>query len=513
VEVAGADISHPGREIAYVDVRGDGPGPRSFSRMRVVGASSIEARLAAGEWLIVVDAYDGDGSWMGTGRAAVSVVEGRTVRSHVELSAVKGTGGLSIGVSLPAANGAKVAVVGALEAPAGKMQSIAFEVGRRSATFSTSSLEAGYYLLTLQILRNGIPAWGRALAVRVLDGLVTTVRSTAAGAGSRDGNAELAVRPDLGQPIPIALSGQQMACPPGIDMTIASATPHDLADARRWYLDGDPVVDESGPSIEIGAGLSPGRHELDLVVFKGGVFSSRSHSFSVLEAPAAVVRTNVDETGTSLDIYLYKGPQFDVGARPIYAMWVEDISGAFVQDLLVCRAAATNVYPLSDEWVARPMSVPYWAHKCCIENPYAGDARRNTEGMYLALPAGDGGPPPFPEGPIPSDLDAVTSATRLTDFRLETARRDDGLSQFRVLLEIQKAWDYNSYYTRRSYRLPGQPSLVYGVTVDAASTRRLYAMSLLGAGHPFGEDGHLHSTSQVTTALDIVGAALVCVRP
>jgi hypothetical protein len=150
------------------------------------------------------------------------------------------------------------------------------------------------------------------------------------------------------------------------------------------------------------------------------------------------------------------------------------------------------------------MSVPYWAHKACIEDPYASHPSYNSAGMHLALPAVDG-------GPIPADLDAVTGATREADFILRTSRKNDGISQVRLLLEINRSWDYNAYYDS-SYDPGGQPSLIYGVTVQTGSGERYYAMSLLGTGHPSGSDGVLYGTSNLTTALEIVKKVIVHVK-
>ena len=189
------------------------------------------------------------------------------------------------------------------------------------------------------------------------------------------------------------------------------------------------------------------------------------------------------------------------------------MNGNFIQDLFLCNAPGTNVYPSSGSWVARPMAVPYWAHKACIEDPYEGDPDHNSTGIYMALPTGDGGPlPDYPEGPIPVDLDAVTEATRYVDFLLDTARKGDGVSQFRVLLEINRSWDYNTYYDSASYDPGGQPSLVYGADIDVSSADKFYTMSLLGSGHPLGSDGALYDTGNHTTALDIVGNIIVHVK-
>ena len=211
------------------------------------------------------------------------------------------------------------------------------------------------------------------------------------------------------------------------------------------------------------------------------------------------------EVGTQLDIFFYRGAEFGVTAHPLYTSWVEDMNGVFMQNLFECKSAGTNIYTDRGNWAARPEASPYWAHKCCNENPYAGIPSRDFPGAYLALPTVDG-------GPIPSDLDAVTGATRYVDFRLSTARRNDGISQFRVLLEFQQTMDWNDALPQNLYRYGGQPLLVYGATVQTGVSQRVYTMTLQGTGSPGGMDGALHNTDGLTTALDQVGTVIVHVK-
>lgn len=308
-------------------------------------------------------------------------------------------------------------------------------------------------------------------------------------------------------PIAITFSGQQSQLPPGTDMTIA-ATTSENPETYQWYLDDVQLAGETSSAITIGSSLTEGNHKLDLKVTKGNVVSSESIAFSVLSTPAVVMETNLAETGTKLNIYFYGGTQWTDPKHGLYTIWVEDVNGTYLHDLFVCSAPGTNIYPFSNAWVARPQSVPYWAHKACILDPYGhvGNPSHNTAGMYLALPTADamGGPS------IPSDLDAVTQATKRVNFEVHTARKNDGISQFRVMLEIDEPWDTNAYYTDST---AGQPSLVYGATIDTNSSQRFYTMSLLGAGNASGSDGVLYDTSHCTTALNIVGTIIIYLAP
>jgi len=499
-------------EIAYYGVFGDGPGAATVSRFGVTGTTIVEVSLVTGEWTIRADAFNADGYLIGTGSVVVGIAAGQSTQAQIRVTPLEGNGELSITVAWPAGTVANPALTGTLEPLGGSPQVIPFMPGTNSASYSYPSLDAGYYLLTLQLSDGPVQKWGAAEAIRILKDQTTEASFTLTAEDVNSGEVDLTIVPDMGDPIAIYFEGHTQQLPAGLDMTVTATTSNDPMDDYRWYLNGVKLVGATGSSITIGNGLPERNHRLDLTVTKGNVLSSGHITFSVIAPPAETVYTNLSEGGAQLDVYLYKGPQFDVYPSPIYTIWVEDSDGTYMHSLFVSNGIGTNQYPMSGNWAARPMCAPYWAHKSCIEDPYAGDPAHDTTGMYLALPSGAGGPPPYPEGPIPSDLDAVTQATRLVDFHLRTNRKDDGMSQFRVLLEIGKAWDYNSYYTKADYNLPGQPTLIYGVDVDTQSTQKLYTMSLLGAGHVFGSDGAMHSTENITTALDILGTALVHVR-
>jgi hypothetical protein len=223
-------------------------------------------------------------------------------------------------------------------------------------------------------------------------------------------------------------------------------------------------------------------------------------------SPSMVLSTNVSLAGAELAIDFRKGSSFDTGNMPLYACWVEDVGGNFIQDLFVADAAATNVMRFTQTWETRPEALPYWAHKACIENPYANNPLHDTIGLYLALPTVDG-------GPIPADLDAVTGATQYVDFLLSSKRKGDGIRQFKVLFEINKSFDSNGYYNSAFSSDPyydgSQPSLVYGTVIDLDSSKVDYTMKLLGSGHYAGRDGGLYSAGQHTTALNMVDRIVV----
>jgi hypothetical protein len=489
-------------EVASYDVSGVGPGTATFSQTGVIGTSVAQNGLAIGAWTIVVDAFNADHDLIGTGSTAVAISAGETTTASVEVVPLSGKGTLTINISWTPGLIDEPSVAATLTAVGGTVQDLTFTPGTDSIGYSSgNTLDAGYYWLNIVLKDSGTETWwSNPQSVRILKDQTTAAIWTLTAGNINTGGMSLTITPTMNNPITITLSGQQPLLVPDQDMTVSASTSQTV-DTYQWYLNGAALSGQTSSSVSIGSSLTAGNHNLTLGVWKGNVISSESLTFSKLGTPSGAVTTNVAETGADLEVFFYAGSQF---VNPLYSIWVEDTAGNFIQDLYVSTAPGTNRY--HGGWVARPMSVPYWAHKSCIEDPYLGHPTYVSTDMYLAYPAVDG-------GPIPLDLDAVTSATLTTDFVLQTARKNDGLSEIRVLLEISRSRDYNSYYTEAGYDPGGQPSLVYGATIQTGAGEKYYTMSLLGTGHPLGSDGTLGDTSNLTTALNMVKTVVVHVKP
>ena len=493
-------------KIASYSISGSGPSSATFLQTGVTGASFVQSALPVGDWTIAVAAFNAGNNVIGAGGTTVTIEEGQTSVASVTVTPLSGTGTLTINISWTAGLVAVPSVVATLTPMGGSAQNLPFTMGANSASYSSgNTLNAGYYSLALQLMDGGVSVWGLYDAVLILQGQTTAASANLTSQDLHTGGINLTIVPALPSPIAVTFSGQQSQIPPGTDMTITASTSESPV-TFQWYLGGVPLPGQTSSSLTIGSSLTPGNYRLDLAVSNGSALGSGSVVFSVLNPPQAFDQTNLGQAGAKLNVYFYGGTQFTT-YNALYTIWVEDMNGAFLQDLFACNSAGTNVYPYSAAWVARPQSVPYWAYKACREDPYGyvGNTSHNTAGMYLALPTVDamGGTS------IPSDLDAVTGATRRVNFELQTARKNDGISQFQVLLEIDQSYDYNTFYNSIDYYPGGQPSTVYRAVIDTNSSQRFYTMSLFGTGSALGSDGLLHDTSQCTTALNIVGTVII----
>jgi hypothetical protein len=241
--------------------------------------------------------------------------------------------------------------------------------------------------------------------------------------------------------------------------------------------------------------------KLSLLIIVPFVFLLSCASQKTMESEPVVIRTTPQNADRKLEIEFQKGKAFN---HPSFAVWIEDLEGNYIETFYVTGYVAKGRYGFGEvepgKWknepgdVRRPATLPYWAHKRNIKAP---------DGLFI----------PSPETAVP---DALTSATPRNNFKLETATSTSGTKKFRVLFEINQAWDANEFWTNNkfeddlNYFGSLQPALVYAVTVDPQSSETAFYLNPVGHSHPTGANGVLFTDiSTLTTAKEIVKKIIV----
>lgn len=227
-------------------------------------------------------------------------------------------------------------------------------------------------------------------------------------------------------------------------------------------------------------------------------------SQKVAETETIEVTTNQNGQGNHLVLEFIKGPAHN---HPSLAVWVEDMEGNYIETLYVTMYVAKGTYGHGElkpgEWsnqpgtARRPATLPYWAHKRGI---------KASDGLYI----------PSPENPVP---DALSSPTPKGNFNLNTLLTASKSGKFRILLEINQAWDSNKFWTNNKF--PGdlnyygslQPSLVYAATLNSSEPGEAVYLNPVGHGHPSGADGKLYTDlTTFTTAKEIIHSVNVRIK-
>jgi hypothetical protein len=211
---------------------------------------------------------------------------------------------------------------------------------------------------------------------------------------------------------------------------------------------------------------------------------------------------NPDGKGPEITVDFQKGESF---YYPIFAIWLEDMDGKYLQTLYVARSAGTGYFKYArqegNKWIGgvkrAPQTLPYWSHKRGV---------RASDGLFM----------PDEGTAVP---DAYTGATPVTSFTL-TSRADGQLPEkYKVILEINQNWDWNEYWTNdkypddENYKMSCQPALIYETVIDSGRPENSYQMKPAGHSHYSGKTGELFTDlSTLTTALKIAETITVRVK-
>ena len=208
----------------------------------------------------------------------------------------------------------------------------------------------------------------------------------------------------------------------------------------------------------------------------------------------------------SISVELKKGEAFQY---PLFAIWIEDMSGNYVQTLYISRVIASSTFDfgekINNDWepavLRRPESLPYWSHKRGI---------KAVDGLYM--PMGNS-----------ADIDANSGATPTGNFIIH-ANSEIAKGNYKILMELNQSYDWNEFYTKDKFPEDeiysgsgqvGQPSLIYATEIAPkdfdAKTYKL--MELIGHGHYSGKNGGLYADlSQITTAKQIADRIIITIQ-
>ncbi len=207
----------------------------------------------------------------------------------------------------------------------------------------------------------------------------------------------------------------------------------------------------------------------------------------------------------TIEIEVKKGPAFKY---PLFAVWIEDLEGNYLQTLYVSRSIATSVFAFGKKtgntWepavVRRPEALPRWSHKRGI---------KSADGYHI--PEGRG---------HDNDLDGYTGATPRNNFLVISGLSLRAPKVVRVCMEVNQSNDWNEYYSKD--RFPedkiysgsgkvGQPAVVYAAEINLnKSGKKSFFLEPVGHSHHSGETGELFSDfSNITTALEILDRVIV----
>jgi hypothetical protein len=231
------------------------------------------------------------------------------------------------------------------------------------------------------------------------------------------------------------------------------------------------------------------------ITFIAAVFLISCASQKNIQSPTETISTSPAMVNTMLEFNVTVGKYHN---HPSFAIWVEDLEGNYIETLYVTEYFAKGVFGHGEvqkgKWknepgeVRRPATLPYWSHKRNI---------KANDGLYA----------PASETAVP---DALTGATPKGNFILNTGSKMGSDKTFKVLFEVNQAWDSNDFWSNSKfpddfdYKTSLQPALVYEALIEPESSKTEYILKAIGHSEPSGKNGNLFKDlSTITTAKEI----------
>jgi len=236
-------------------------------------------------------------------------------------------------------------------------------------------------------------------------------------------------------------------------------------------------------------------------------------SITVEEGTFQTLTTNVGSEGLPIEIELRKGLHYESDPQPLFmgltytsvpqvAFWLEDLNGQYVSTIYVTQKISNASFVATDDMfntVSRPESLPYWAHQRGV---------KYEDGTLMPNATN-------------TDLDGMTGATPLGNYDVRS-QVNSGLRQFKVMMEINRSYDFNSFYSKDKYPddpiysgsgSSGQPSVIYEASINLDNKQQAYFMYPVGHGHHSGANGKLYEDMEgIDTALELVKRVVVQVN-
>ena len=308
---------------ASFTVSGIGPDGSTFSQSTSGAPVTVQA-LAFGPWSVTVNALNGAGTIIGSGQAAVTVHTGQTAAVNITVEPLGGNGTLDVSVSWTGTQVENASIVGSLKPAEGEVIPLSFSITGSTGSFSSTTIPAGYHTLSVQLMDSGMAVMGAVEVVRVVAGQSTSGAYTFANVNQPGGRVAVNISPEMGEPIPVSISGVGATVSAGSGMRAQASVGDGTANVDYvWYLNGVSVG--MGDSYTLPATVAAGWYRLDVTAYAGGGTraGSATASFQVTAASSLagpfVYVTNFGSNSVSADTVGPGGVLAPLGAAPFAA--------------------------------------------------------------------------------------------------------------------------------------------------------------------------------------------------
>ena len=276
---------------AKYNVTGSGPDSAVFV-LSITDVSVEIPELAFGAWVVTVDALNADDKLIARGSGNFTVHTGETTPAEIIVTPLEGNGTLDITIQWNNEDTEVPLIEAQLINADEEVQDLTFTINGdgNTATFSDTTIPAGYYILNVKLLDNNIYTMGAVEIVRIVDGETTTGNFNFNEINKPGGNILINIIADMEEPIEVTMSEIPEEIAKGTTMSVISSVPDGLENIKYiWFINGEQkhIGSSAAPSYDIPVETlkTGGVYRIDVVALtmdgkRGG---SATDSFKVTE--------------------------------------------------------------------------------------------------------------------------------------------------------------------------------------------------------------------------------------
>jgi len=292
-------------DVADYDVTGTGPDGASFEIGTSAGSVEVPG-LAFGEWTVVVQANNADGTVIARGEGTTTVHTGENSTLNITVTPLDGYGTIDLTLLWNAEDTEIPSIEAQLIPSSGPAVNLDFTItGGNTSTFTSSTIPTGYHTLTLKLLDNGLLTMGAVEVVRIVKDQTTSGTFEFYDINEPGGNIQINITPEMADPLLVLLSGAAATKPENQSMALSASVSGYTGNVTYvWFVNGDSI--STGETFSFDNSWAQGYYRIDVTAYSvdGTQAGSDSVFIEVTEPAAATGFQTVwktDNTGASND--------------------------------------------------------------------------------------------------------------------------------------------------------------------------------------------------------------------
>ena len=271
--VSNAKTLLPGLDMnpASYTISGTGPSSTTFPTQTATAAlaSATIPNLPDGAWSITVQALNAAGTAIGSGSGSTAVSTGGTATVSITVLPFSGNGTLTINLTWPSGVITSPAVVATLTpTTGGSTINMTFSISSTSASYTSSLVPAGYYILAISLNDGSTNVAGKTDTLRVISGQTTdgTYDFTTINQLAQIGGINVTITPSITSPFLVSISGGQSTISPGAQLNLTASVSNPSGTiSYAWYVNGISQ-NISTASWSGGSSWAVGYYTVDVIV-------------------------------------------------------------------------------------------------------------------------------------------------------------------------------------------------------------------------------------------------------